>query len=113
MKVSELRELGGFISAEPVERTVTWTRTENGEEKSDSFSVLIRRQSFGSIEKLLLAENDDRSRSARFLSESVLLGDGEERLTYEDAYRLAPSLAAVLIEAVAEVNGTGRDTAKN
>jgi hypothetical protein len=112
MKLQELRELGGFVPVEPVERTVTWTRTINGEEKSDSFTVLVKRQSFGTIERLLLTENDDRSRSARFLAESILLGDGKDRLSYEDAYRLEPSLAAALIDAVNAVNGTGRTEGK-
>lgn len=107
MKVSELRALGGFVPAEPVEREVTWTRTVDGEEKSDTFTVAIVRQSFGTIERLLMAENDERSRSARFLSESILLGGGKEKLSYEDAYRLELTLANALIEAVTAVNGTG------
>jgi hypothetical protein len=112
MKLQELRDLGGFVPVEPVERVVTWTRPVDGELKSDTFSVLIKRQSFGVIEKLLMAENDDRSRSARFLAESILLGDGKERMSYEDAYRLEPSLASALIEAVNAVNGTGRAAGK-
>lgn len=114
MKLNDLKAMGGFVPAEPVKREVSWTREVDGKPETVEFTVFVRRQSFGSVERLLHVENDDRSRSARFLSESILLGDdGKEKLSYEDAYRLEPGLAAVLMEAVADVNGTGRKQGKN
>ena len=108
MKLEELRELGGIVSAEPVEREVTWTRTVDGEEVSHTFTVFVLRMPFGDIERMVMAANmDDRSQSAEYLSKAIMLGDGTERLTYEDAYRFDPSLAGALIGVVRDVNGTG------
>lgn len=105
MKLKDLKDMGGFVSSAPVAVDVTWNRPSA---EPVTFTVHIRKHSFGTIEKLLNAVEDDRSRSAAYLSESVLLGDGgKEPLKYEDAYQLDPSLAAALAKAVNEVNATG------
>jgi len=109
MNLKELRDLGGLVPAEPVEKEVTWTRMVEGKEKSDTFTVWVKRHSFGTLEKMYLVENDDRSRSARYLAESLLLGDKKEALTYKDAYMLEPSLATALLHAINEVNGLGAE----
>lgn len=76
--------------------------------------MFVKRQSFGSIERLFLSDEDDRSKSAAYIAATVLLGDkGAEPMSYEDAYQLEPSLAGVLIKAVNEVNGTGTTDLKN
>lgn len=108
MDLEQLKKLGAFVPSEPIKRSVTWTRMVDGEEKSDAFDVYVRKRSFGDVEKLLGADNDERSKSARFLSECILLGEGNKRtpMTYEQAYQLEISLARVLIDAVNEVNGT-------
>lgn len=104
MKLADLRAAGGFVSPAPVKRTVTWT--PDGRDPV-TFDVWIKRRSFGAIERLF-ADDDDRSKSAAYIAESIALGEhGKDKLTYEDAYQLEPSLARVLIEALNEVNGTG------
>jgi tail assembly chaperone len=77
--------------------------------------VFVKRQSFGSIERLFLKDDDDdRSRSAAYIADTILLGDkGTEPMSYNDAYQLEPSLAKVLIEAINSVNGTGATEPKN
>lgn len=111
MNLSELKEAGGIIAAAPVKKSVTWER-----EGADpmTFDVHVRRLSFGTLERLLVADADDRSRSAAYLSATVLLGDGgDEPLSYEDAFQLDPSLATALITAAREVNRTGENPEKN
>jgi hypothetical protein len=108
MDLRELKAKGGFVSAEPVPTEVTWKRGED----SDTFTVHVVKQSFGAIEKLF-GGADDRSRSASFIAECIRLGNGKERLTYDDAYALDPGLATVLVEAINKVNGTGKVKAKN
>ena len=111
MNITELKAAGGIIAAQPVKKRVTWER--EGAEPVE-FDVHVRRLSFGTLERLLTAETDDRSRSAAYLSATVLLGDeGSEPLTYDDAFQLDPSLAAVLMTAVRDVNRTGEPAAKN
>lgn len=108
MNLKELQAKGGFVSVAPVKKSVTWEREgENGEVEKITFDVYVKRHSFGALEQIW-AGDDDRAKSARFLSYSIKLGaGGKEELTYEDAYQLEPSLAAVLVNAVTEVNKTG------
>ena len=109
MKLADLKAAGGFVPSAPVAKEVEWTH--GGE--TLAFTIHIKRHSFGTIEQLLSDKNDDKSRSAAYIAESILLGDGgKEKLSYGDAYALEPSLAAVFIKAINDVNGTG-DSAKN
>lgn len=108
MKLKELKAAGGFVSGDHVKRSVTWTNTK-GEEYT--FDVFVRRASFGSMERLIMAD-DDRSKSAQHLADCVLIGDNAEPLEYEDAYALEPSLAKAILEQVRAVNGGDAD-AKN
>lgn len=114
MNLDDLKAKGGFVPLAPVAKEVTWTRkNEAGEEIIDTFTVYIKRHSFGAIESIW-AGDGDRSKSAAYISQSVKLGlAGKESLTYEDAYQLDPGLATVLITAINEVNGTGKAEPKN
>lgn len=117
MDLKQLKQRGAFVPVAPVARQVEWTHIDpdTGEEVTDQFTVHIRRRSYGSIERIMAASmaDEDRSRSAMFISDSILLGDGgKERISYEDAYQLEPSLAAVLVEAINEVNGLSRTEPK-
>lgn len=100
MNLKELKAAGAFVSTDHVKRTITW--------KDYTFDVFVRRQSFGSLERLLMA-TDDRSKSATHIAECVLLGENAEPMTYEDAYQLEPSLARELLVAVREVNGLNEE----
>lgn len=115
MDLKQLKAKGGFVPSVPVAKEVTWVHQDEatGEEVTDTFTVFVVKQSFGSIERLFLG-GDDRSKSSAFISECIRFGDdGKERMSYEDAYQLAPGLAAVLVAAANEVNGTGKSTPKN
>lgn len=117
MKLKDLQKKGGFVPQQPKAREVTWKRTgPDGNEISDTFTVFVRRQSFGGMERVLSIDpNDpDRSRTAQYIAASICLGDaGEDTLSYADAYALEPSLAAVLLEAVNDANGVARGDPKN
>lgn len=114
MNLKQLKEKGGFVAALPVAKEITWKhQDESGEEVTDVFTVHILKQSFGSIERLFIGP-DDRSKSAAFIAECIRLGEnGEEKMSYEDAYQLDPSLAGALVAAANEVNGTGNKAPKN
>lgn len=114
MKLSELRSKGGFVSAALVPKEVTWVHTDDAvEQQADTFTVHVRRVSFGTVERMYVGA-DDQSKSAALLAHSIRLGDGgKEALSYDDAYQLDPGLAAVLIAAVNDVNGTGQAKPKN
>lgn len=105
MKLKDLKQKGGFIDLAPVEKDITWT---NPDGEVLTFSILVKRQSFGSMERVLREDPKDpeRSRNASMVAESVLLGDnGDEKISYEEAFSLAPSLALEFVKAINEVNG--------
>ena len=106
MNLKELKDRGGFVSSKPVKKDVVWKRKVDGQEVEDTFTVHVRPMSYGDIERIFIDPKDEeRSRTAALLSESVLLGDdGKEKLSYTDAYQLAPSLATALSKVVSEVN---------
>lgn len=94
MNLAEIRNAGGFVPDEPVKVPVEWG--------GHKFDVFVKRLSFGQVENLFTS--DDRSKSARMIAASVLLGEDREPISYEDAFRLDPTLAAKLIEAINTVN---------
>jgi hypothetical protein len=107
MKLAELKAAGGFVPSAPIKKSVTWKRKGHDDVV---FDVRVKRQSFGMIERTFMTGDDDRSNSAAYIADSILLGDkGSEAMTYEDAYQLEPSLAKALIDAINAVNGTGAD----
>src|SRR5690554_3162818 len=105
MDLKQLKQRGAFVPVAPVPWPVEWTHIDpdTGEEVTDQFTIHVRRRSYGTIERVVAASMTDeaRSRNALFISESILLGEGgAESMSYEDAYQLEPSLAAVLVEAI-------------
>lgn len=105
MDLKQLKAAGGLVSDRPTPVKKTWI-TPNGESIEIDFFVL--RQSFGQAERLYLSsteENKGLSRTSQLISEVIRLGkDGSESLSYEDAYRLDPSLARVFMDAITEVS---------
>lgn len=95
MNLQQLREAGGIVSPDPVKKTVSWD--------GKKFDVFVIRQSFGTVESLVQGL-DGRSRSASLIASFIRLGDdASEKLTYEDAYQLHPTLAGEFVRVVNEV----------
>lgn len=119
MDLQWLQDSGGIVPQVPVTKEVSWTHLNpEGDEVTDTFSVRVKRLTVGELERLWAeaGKNPGRSHSATMLSETVILGDeGEERLSYEQAFRLDPTLAdALLADAVNPVNPLRRGkSAKN
>lgn len=95
MNLNEIRNLGAFVSPDPVKVEVEW--------EEHKFDVWVKQLSFGELETFEM--NAEGSRSAQIISASILLGEAKEPIKYEDAYRLDPKLAGKLIEAFNKVNG--------
>lgn len=111
MNLNDLKAAGGFVAPKPVKKRIKWER--KGEDTVE-FDVHIRRASFGSMERVMTAALDERSRSATLLSEVLLLGEnGDEPISYEDAYQLHPGLATLLLNAAREVNQPPEADEKN
>lgn len=102
MDLNQLKSKGGFVDSEPVKKHFVWNKS--GEKVE--FDAFVVRQSFGDIEKMFSDEDDERSRGAIMISEMIRLGEnGEERISYGDAYRLDPGLASAFVEAINKVSG--------
>lgn len=101
MKLADLQAAGWIVPDELVKREVVW---DNG-----TAEVSIKRMGYGEVEKAILDRTPDQSsNSAWLIAACVYLDDGKERLTYDQAYRLHPSLFKALSEAVTEVNDMGK-----
>lgn len=123
MDITELRKLGGVTPEEPELVEVVWDDRLKlpdsegrvygdpewvptyGDGKVHKFNARVKQICFGDIERLrrnpVDPENPDRSTNAVLISESVLLGEkGDERMSYEDAFKLKPSLAQAFLEAI-------------
>lgn len=110
MNLKQLKAKGGIVDGQPIRKEVSWTHLDHrsGNEVTDTFTLHIRRQSFGVIERLFTQGESTHSRNASYLAACVTLGaQGMETLSYDDAYSLEPSLGFLLLNAVNEVNGTG------
>lgn len=105
MDLATLQSKGGFVPRELVSKELTWTRVDDdGEQQTDTFSVFIAKRVFADVERIHNAP-DEQSKSAHLIAALVRLGtDGSERLTYDQAYQLDPSLAACFLNAITEVN---------
>lgn len=100
--LEDLKAVGAFFSDKPVQKAIKFVL--DGQEYDAT--IWVKRLSVGEQERLaMLSHSDDRKGSALLISEIVLLGDGAERISFEDAYRLSPSLAMAMMEAIEEVNG--------
>ena len=116
MNLKQLKAKGGIVDAQPVKKDISWTHLDSktGKQVTDTFTLHIRRQSFGVIERLFSQDESAQSRNASYLAASVSLGaEGDEALSYDDAFGLEPSLGFVILNAVNEVNGTQGGGAKS
>jgi len=120
MNLKELQEKGGFVPQTTVQKSVSWVDVdEQGNETQHSGTVRVKKHSAGTIEQMWgSAERvKDPSFTATLISKSVFLGDeGEEKLTYQQAYDLLPALAEAMVSAIDEVNPLKKrtvDKAKN
>jgi len=116
MNLEQLKGKGGIVDGSLVKKEVKWTRPDpkTGKPTTDKFTIHVRRQSFGVVDRLYQPGEGEKNRTAKFIAASVFLGEeGEEAISYEDAFCLEPTLGYAFLVAVNEVNGLGKSGAKN
>lgn len=115
MKVKDLKNKGGFVPTAPVVKEVTWVHTDDdGVEHSDTFTIHVKKHSFAAMQQLRESVSKDKDLLSLMIHKSITLGEnGEEELSYVDAYQLETSLAGVFITAINEVAGVKRADPKN
>lgn len=136
MNLEQLRDSGGLVSEQPVKTEITWRReTEEGEQETITCDIHVVRLGYGDYERLFIPlqqhlakkgdgqqdedgpqhfdEDSRRSLNAELIALSVRLGDEvNERLTYDMAYRLVPSLATAMLGAIHRVNRSSKKKIK-
>lgn len=104
--LKELAELGAFAPEELAEHTIRFTSAA-GEELE--CTVHVKHISVGLHEEIFRGHDDSASVTAKLISEGIRLGPGgKEKLSYQDAYKLLPSIAKAMVKAINEVNGSAR-----
>lgn len=115
MKLDELRARGGLVDMTLVKKNVTWRRVdEDGKGEDVDFDIFVRKNSFGLLALANQQGREGMSRDAVVIANGIRLGEnGEEVMTYEDAYALEPALSVVLFTAFMEVNKPRTEEQKN
>lgn len=105
INLSQLKEIGGVLTGEAVPREVVWKRTdEDGNEVENTFTVGVVKLGIAATERIW-AQSESKSRWATLIHETIRLGNGfKDRISYEDACNLEPSLFNALSEASNVVN---------
>jgi hypothetical protein len=101
--LKQLTEQGGFAATKPIKKHIKFEIDGNKLEAD----IHVRQIGIGEYEDVYVGDDKDkRSKTAKMISESVLLGeDGKERISFDDAYRMKPALASAILDAFNEVNG--------
>lgn len=100
--LKELQALGGFVPDKPIRKEIKFTLDCDEEY---SATIYVKKLSVGDYESLFVDGNDERGRTAKIIAESITLGeDGKERISFQQAYKLHPGLAAAMVAAFNEVN---------
>ena len=102
----KLQEMGGLVSDQPVERTVTWVRPDG---ESFTFDVLIRQLPFADFEDFTSSDKSDMQKMFGFLAKTIMFDseDGPVPMSLDEVKRLHQGLVMVLVEAAQQVNGLG------
>lgn len=101
--LQELQAIGAFYAQEPVQKEIKFTL----DGKKYDATIWVKRVSVGERDRMAaMSATDDRSTTALVISQIIGLGEyGSEKLSFEDAYRLAPPIADAMLLAAKEVNG--------
>jgi len=108
--LNDLKNAGGILTGKVVERPVEWKAyDENGKEVTHRFAVGIVKLSVAATERVYTS-GEGTSRWAMMVHEAIRLGPKfDQRISYEDACNLDPSLFTALSEAAASVNPKAED----
>lgn len=99
--LQDLKTLGAFAAEKPVRKEIHF---EIDGTEYDAV-IHVRQLGIGGYESIFTEDGDHRSQSAKAISEAILLGEkGDERISFEQAYRLKTALASKMLEAFNEVN---------
>ena len=109
MKLSEIKQAGGFVDTTLVPKTGTWDRVdpETGEPISSEETFFVRRVShshFKRVQAGIGETGEELNADSLMIAACVRIGtNGEESFTYEQAEQLDVGLFAMFKTAIGEV----------
>lgn len=105
INLAQLKQIGGVLTGQAVERPVKWTTTDDeGKKVEHEFLVGVVKLGIAATERIW-GQAESNSRWATMIHETIRLGEGfKDRIGYDDACNLDPSLFAALSEAANSVN---------
>lgn len=116
MDLKQLQATGAFIEAPPQPQEVTWVHLdkETGEEKTETFTVFVKKLSVALMDRIITPPETPKgkkaipfSRSSALISAGVLLSDGKggfQEIPYSMARVMEYSLAEAMLNAFNKVN---------
>jgi len=101
LTLERLKEMGAFVPKLPIAVTVSWNGTE--------IPLFVRRLGIGDAQRIATPIGDTpREMTAATIEVAVCLdAEGKEKFPYQEAYRLVPKLAELILTEVARINGAG------
>lgn len=100
--LSDLKAAGAVVDGGLIEREIRFTL----DEVEHTATIHIKRLAIGDYEQLNTEIKESRSKIAHMIATAVRLGEnGDEVITFEDAYRFRVELADAIAEAFEAVNG--------
>lgn len=106
--MKDLKEMGGTVSPIPVKKEIKFTLKDEVEYTA---VIHVKRLGIGDYEALFLVEGEERSRTAKIISQCITLGpSGKEPITFKEAYQFQPALAGAMIVAFNEVNSAKKSS---
>lgn len=112
LTLNDLEKKGAFPVERLVKKTITWVHTdEQGEELIDECDIFVKVPTVAEVNNLYSDENKSKIYPASMISTCLRLGEkGEERVSYEKALQLDPSLSSKLFSVIMDlitVDGEG------
>lgn len=100
--LKDLKAMGAFIPDEPIKKEIKF-KLDGPDELTAT--LFVKRMNIGDYEALFLTDTEERGRIAKMISEGIRLGEkGEEKLSFQQAYKLDPRIAGQMVAAFNEVN---------
>lgn len=105
--LKDLQKAGAFVAEKPIKKSIKYTLDGQDYEAE----IFVKEIGVGEREALFTGDDDEKSRVAKIIAHTVLLGDGSERISYPDAFRLKQPLADAMVAACNEVNAPKKSSA--
>lgn len=106
MNIDQLKAAGAIVSSQPIAKDITWTRTVEGKEKIDNFTINVKRRSFRDVDFFSKKREvqEQESLTANYISHFLVDENNNPCFTFDQVFDFDASFIAVLANAIQEVH---------